>query len=255
MSVTAPAEVRRDAKADWCLACFDEDHDFCTYGKCQCPGIIGERRHKRMPTVARKPGTTRPAPVTIPPTPKPDPTAAEAICGYCRGRRHQVCRGGSCTCTKGSHPNRRPAPAPVAPPHPQADALPDAESPLADVERRAQASAAPASKASTPPKAAAKLREPVWQLVKADPPAPPAPKPKRLTVVERARPFVEQIVAEGDRDWYRFAIFPSSMAAAQCRARIAKAYPEFEFKAVRVAEIGQSALYRRWTGKRPAGQL
>ena len=86
------------------------------------------------------------------------------------------------------------------------------------------------------------------------PPHPP-PKPKRLTAVERARPFVEQIVAEGDRSWHRFAIFPSSMAAAQNKGRVAKAYREFEFKAVRVAEIGQSALYGRWTGKRPAGQL
>ena len=171
--------------------------------------------------------------------------AKAGYCSRCRNGQHSLCASPAdrCGCPYREHPNRP-------------GASPAADGPLADVERRAQASAAPAPKASTPPaKAAAKLREPAWQLVKADPPAPPPPKPKRLTVVERARPFVEQLVAEGDRDWHRFAIFPGAQAASQCRARIAKAYPEMEFKAVRVAEIGQSALYGRWTGKRPAGQL
>ena len=74
-------------------------------------------------------------------------------------------------------------------------------------------------------------------------------------MVERARPFVEQLMAEGDRDWHRFAVFPSSIAAGQTRGRVAKAYREFEFRAVRVPEISQSALYGRWVGKRAEGQL
>jgi hypothetical protein len=93
----------------------------------------------------------------------------------------------------------------------------------------------------------------VWELVKADPPAPPTPK-KKPTAVELARPLLEEIMAEGSKDWHRIALFPSSMAAGQNRGRIAKAYREFEFRAVRVAEISQSAIYVRWLGRKP-GQL
>lgn len=62
-------------------------------------------------------------------------------------------------------------------------------------------------------------------------------------------------MAEENREWHRFAVFPSSYAAGQCRARIAKAYREFEFLAVRVPDISQSALYGRWTGEKPRGLL
>lgn len=112
---------------------------------------------------------------------------------------------------------------------------------MADVRRRAQNGSAPAKP---------RLTEPVWGLVKADPPAPP-PKPKKLTAIERARPLLEQIMAEGERDWHRIAIFPSSMAAGQTRGRLTKAYREFEFQAVRVPEISQSAIYVKWTGAKP----
>ena len=62
-------------------------------------------------------------------------------------------------------------------------------------------------------------------------------------------------MAEGDRSWHRFAVFPTGQGAAQTRARVAKAYREFEFKSVRIKELGQSALSGRWNGTTRKGQL
>jgi hypothetical protein len=101
--------------------------------------------------------------------------------------------------------------------------------------------------------APAKLTKPVWELVRADPPAPP-PKPRRLTSVERARPFLEDILAAGSRDWHRLAIFPTTMGAAQTVGRLRKHYSrvEWEWKAARNPDTGQSAVYVRWLGTKAA---
>lgn len=148
-------------------------------------------------------------------------------CSMCRSGDHPLCASGSCRCPGfGKHPNR-----------PSPDRIDKPATP-----RPTPARTAP--KASKPT-----ISAPVWELVKADPPAPP-PKPKRLTVVERARPLLEQLMAEGEKSWHRIAVFPSSMGAGQTRTRLAKEYREFEFKAVRVPEISQSAIYVRWTGEK-----
>ncbi len=173
-----------------------------------------------------------------------DPThdAKAGFCRWCRNGQHELCASpaGRCGCPYKEHPSR------------------PAGSPLDDVRERARASAPPRPKRADPPATtpppAAKLVEPVWALVRAEPPAPP-PKPRKLTVVEHARPFVEQLMAEGDHEWHRFAIFPSSMGASQTVGRLRKAYREMEFQSVRVADIGQSAAYGRWTGKAKRGQL
>lgn len=228
MTVTAP-EVRRDAKAGYCSMCRAESHKLCTSDECICTMVI----HRARPGFGR-------AGLSVAPV-------DDGLCGYCRARAHKRCTSPSCACDAGLHPGRGTAATALA----EDSRADERDDPIADVRARARASQAGAA----PPKETeSKLREPVWRLVKVDPPAPP-PKPKKLTAVERARPFVEDIMAAGSRDWHRFAIFPSSMGAAQVRTRVAKAFREFEFKSVRVPDIGQSALYGRWNGKRPAGQL
>ena len=223
MAATAPTATMDTT--GWCRDCQGHSHKLCEHPECRCTlGSHPKRRHITEPPEDPLADVRARASRVAERAAEPAGSAAAEVCGSCRRSQHTNCTRATCTCPFERHPKRR-------------------------------AAASGPEEAKPPAKAAAKLREPVWQLVKADPPAPPPPKPKRLTVVERARPFVEQLVAEGDRDWHRFAIFPSSMAAAQTKGRVAKAYPEFVFKAVRVAEIGQSALYGRWTGKRPSGQL
>lgn len=176
--------------------------------------------------------------------------AKAGFCNWCRQGDHAVCASVMCKCTQVAHRNR-PKPGADGPAArrngggstPSAQRPADDDNPLADVRRRANGAA------SRPPKA--KPTEPVWELVKADPPAPPE-KPRRLTVVEKARPLLEQLMAEDLRDWHRIAVFPSSMAAGQTKGRLARRYREFDFRAVRVPEISQSAIYVRWVGKREA---
>lgn len=227
MTVTAPAELR-DAKAGFCGRCRSGNHALCASppGRCSCTADGHRNRPSGAPvtTAPAEPPAAGARPIDDPmadvrkraAATVPLPAASADICGSCRRSQHTNCTRPSCSCTFARHANRRAG--------------------------------------TGDPKPATKLREPVWQLVKADPPAPP-PKAKKPTAVERARPFVEEIMAEGDRDWHRFAVFPSSMAAAQTKGRVAKAYREFEFQAVRVPEIGQSALYGRWLGKSRNGQL
>lgn len=167
-------------------------------------------------------------------------------CRDCRASSHKLCQEPECGCDVGLHPKRRSAEAP--------------DDPLADVRVRARSNGGgdgrPAAVSSRKPgtgKPTAKLTAPVWELVKADPPAPP---PKRQKNVELARPMLEQLMAEGDKAWHRLAVFPSSMGASQTCGRMRKAYPrEWEWLAVKVPEVGQSALYVRWLGAKPGGQL
>ena len=91
------------------------------------------------------------------------------------------------------------------------------------------------------------LDKPVFELVKATPPDPP---PKNVTITERVRPFLEEILEKDDRDWYRLAIYPGT-GAGQGTARLTKTYSnkEWEFRSVQLREVGQSAIYVRWIGK------
>lgn len=217
MTVTAPTATMDTT--GWCRDCRGHSHKLCEEPDCRCAlGSHPKRRH--VTEAPEDPLADVRARATTP--------AAE-VCGSCRRSQHTLCTKPACGCLFERHPNRR------AP----------------DTATRAPATGngtAPAK--PTPPK----LREPVWGLVRADPP-PPRPKPKKLTAVERARPLVEQLMAEENREWHRFAVFPSSMSAGQTKGRVAKAYREFEFLAVRVPDISQSALYGRWTGEKPRGLL
>jgi hypothetical protein len=183
--------------------------------------------------------------VTAPTQPRTD--AKAGYCGMCRRGSHALCASDTCTCTTAIH-NGRPKFARVAP----RSATP----------ARPPASSSAASRASGTPAARspeAKLTEPVWELVRADPPSPP-PKPRKLTAVERARPFLELILEAATTDWQRVAIFPTTMGAAQVRARVSKAYSkaEWEWRSAKNPDTGQSALYVRWRGTpsgAPGGQL
>jgi hypothetical protein len=130
----------------------------------------------------------------------------------CRRGSCALCASTTCACTTGAeHPNR-PAPGarstPIRP-----------ESSKTTPPPTSQAPAAPKGKSA----------EPTWELVKADPPAKPT-KPARLTVVDHASPFVEQLVADGSMDWHRLGRFPSPASAGQATTRLRKAFPDCEFK-------------------------
>jgi hypothetical protein len=166
--------------------------------------------------------------------------AKAGFCQWCRQGDHGVCASPTCTCTQVRHALRPKS----------------GDDPLADVRARAQGngggSASPPRVIPRERAGKAKPAAAVWELVKAD---PPAPAPKKQRNVELARPLLEQIMAEGDRAWHRLAVFPSSMGASQTCGRLRKAYPrEWEWRAVKVAEVGQSALYVRWLGEK-AGVL
>jgi len=94
------------------------------------------------------------------------------------------------------------------------------------------------------PVAADKRKGPVWGLVRANPPAPP-PKKSQL---DQVRILLEEIVAKGSGEWWRLGVFPSRTAAAHMAGRLRKRHSstEWQFEAVSVPEVGQSALYARW---------
>lgn len=99
----------------------------------------------------------------------------------------------------------------------------------------------------TPAGARAKPGDPVFELVKADPPEPP----RKKTVAEFVRPLLEEILVAGDHDWYRIVVFPSPNRANFVLAKLRKAFSstEWEWRGVKIAEVGQSAIYVRWAGK------
>lgn len=88
--------------------------------------------------------------------------------------------------------------------------------------------------------------EPIFDLVKAD---PPAPKPKRVPLAEQLRPLLEQLVSGGDDTmgvWYRIVLYPTARGAAISRGRAQKAYSKgWEWQSARIDEVDQSALYVR----------
>jgi hypothetical protein len=91
---------------------------------------------------------------------------------------------------------------------------------------------------------------PVVDLVRADPPAPPAPK-RKPSLAEQVRPFLELLLVEGDRDWYRVVLFHKARQAAMNIKRIRESHSkaDWEWRAVKLDEVDQSAIYVRWVGK------
>jgi hypothetical protein len=173
---------------------------------------------------------------------KPRTDAKAGYCAMCRQGTHTLCASDTCTCTTAIH-IRRPK---FGQAHPELARGNGGGSPSPT-----RPSPAPAAK----PPAKPALIAAVWELVRADPPAPP-PKPRKLTAAERARPLLEQLMAEGDRHWHRLALFPSTRLAGNTRGQLVKAYPrEWEFKAVALREVGQSSLYVRWLGDKAKAPL
>lgn len=151
--------------------------------------------------------------------------AKRGYCTFCRNGTHALCAAPACACPARGHANR-----------------PDAKAPTAA--GRAGVKRPPRAEPTT-------LAEPVWELVRADPPAPP-PRWHRPTAVERARPLLERLAADANREWHRIALFPSRQAASHTKGRLAKAYRrEWEWHAVSVPDAGQSAVYVRWLGDTP----
>lgn len=146
-------------------------------------------------------------------------------CSTCRRGAHALCAAPGCECHRmgEAHPNR---PEPGARPR----AIPPAP--------------APASSAKPAKPAKAKKVEPVWELVKEDPPAPP-PIPKKLTPAERVQPFLEAIAEADDKDWHRVVIFGTPHAAGRAKAALAKEFADgWEWKAARDSEQRPAVFVR-----------
>ena len=94
------------------------------------------------------------------------------------------------------------------------------------------------------------LTAPLFELVRSDPPEK-VRKPHRTSLIEKVRPLLEQLMADANEDWHRIALYPKAHAAAPNKGRLAKAYGEFEWRAVRLPEVDQSAIYVRWLGQAP----
>lgn len=176
--------------------------------------------------------------MSAPPLDKDSRRDAKAgYCSFCRQGSHALCASSSCRCPQPRRHPRRPtatADRPGAPTNGLA------------VHTHVHVPPAP------PPKKPAKGRpDPDFTLVKADPPAPPRPS-YRKTLVEKIRPSLEQIMAEGSHDWYRVALY-EGRGAGVAKGRLAKAYrTEWEWRSVWLPETGQSAVYVRWLGTEPA---
>lgn len=201
-----------DVLAGYCDACQNGQHSMCSRGRCACPAKIHA-----------------------------SPAVDASLCGYCRARKHRACTRADCGCTQGLHPKRA---------TPGRDA-----SPLADVRDRARASAppAPAPTTSAPAaKTAAAKVEPVWELVKAAPAAPP-PKPRKPTPAELVKPMLDTIVEAGDRDSWRVALFGTSIAAGHARKALAKAFPEQWAWTSGRDDEGRPAVFVRWLGPATGG--
>jgi hypothetical protein len=93
-------------------------------------------------------------------------------------------------------------------------------------------------------------RGPVIELVKADPP-PVVKKSYYRPLSEQVRPFLEQILVAGDRDWFRLVLFFKAMSAPVALRKVRQAYSktEWQFEARKLDEVGQSAIYVRWIGQ------
>jgi len=168
-------------------------------------------------------------------------------CPDCREGRHGDCTSPKCTCPDARKHRNRPGyagrqstnGAAVAPTRSNGSAS-------------AAANGTPPRPTEPPPAPASNggKAKPHWELVRTDPP-PDTPPRWKVTLIERARPFLEDIVAAGSRDWHRVAIYPTTGGAGLAAARLAKRYGagEWEWTTRRNPDTGQSAIYVRWTGK------
>lgn len=152
-------------------------------------------------------------------------------CSNCRREEHNMCASPKCSCPdKRRHRNH-----------------PDYAS--RDTRQGPPPMGVPSDARGRAPTETPKLKKPVWELVQADPPAPPE-KPRKKTAVELARPLLEEIASSANSEWHRLAVFPAPRSAAQTRTRLSKAYSkaDWEFRAASIPDVGQSALYVRWLG-------
>jgi hypothetical protein len=86
--------------------------------------------------------------------------------------------------------------------------------------------------------------EPVWELVKEEPPGPP-PRPKKLTPAERVQPFLEAIVEARDPEWHRVALFGHITGARGARTKLAREFgAPWQWKATN-DHNGRPALFVR----------
>lgn len=92
-----------------------------------------------------------------------------------------------------------------------------------------------------------KKQGPVVELVKAEPPE----KPRKLSLAEQVRPLLEEILTTQDRDWFRVILFFKANQANFNIKRLVESHSktEWEWRAVKLVEVDQSAIYVRWVGK------
>lgn len=174
--------------------------------------------------------------MTVVESPRTD--AKAGYCSNCRSGSCSLCMSSSCSCPDGRKHRNRPDYAKVP-----------------DNQRRP----APRGAVGGPPRSLTRVPKPaakpevIFELVEADPPVPP-PKLRKLTNAERARPLLEQLMAEGNRKWHRICIHHSPHAAGRLAVVFRKAFPksEWEFRAVTIPEVGQGAVYARWLGEKGA---
>lgn len=94
-----------------------------------------------------------------------------------------------------------------------------------------------------------KDRDPVIELVKANPPAKARKGYGRKHLTEIVRPLLEELLVRQDRDWYRCCLFFKAKQASMNVWRLERRYgSEWEWTARVLEEEGQSAIYVRWVG-------
>ncbi len=86
---------------------------------------------------------------------------------------------------------------------------------------------------------------PQFDLCREEP--PPASRSGRVKIEDRLEPLVKQLIGLDDGEWYRVVTWPTPSAAGQNRAKVSKAYPEFEWRSAKLGGT-QSALWARYVG-------
>ncbi len=157
----------------------------------------------------------------------PETDAKAGFSSMCRRGDHAQCKTAQARCICDCHAAARRMLGRTPPPKPRTRTEPTPPQPPRSLIRKA---------GQKPP--------PVFELVKADPPAPPE-KERRKTLTELVRPLLEEILVARDRDWYRVVLFhtarQASMNVKRCRDAYSKT--EWEWRAVKLA------LYVRWVAE------
>lgn len=164
---------------------------------------------------------------------RPAPNGTAGMCKSCKDGHCSVCASDDCTCADRRKHTRRPSYGRVGVAHTNGN--------MSSSVRRLAAvngeSPAPA------------LVEPHIELVRSDPPEKPK-KVKPLSLVEKVRPLLEQLMAEDNHERHRIVLFAGAKRAAHNRSRLAAAYGEFKWEAFAIPEVDQSAIWVTWTGAR-----